>query len=327
MKIDDILTDAKIGNIHSEVIHLDEEGDPTLVTTISGDELPILPLRNMVLFPQVVMPVSIGRDSSLKLVREVYDRHGELLAVMQRDHIIENPKHNDLFTYGTVARILRIIELPDNTTMVILHGRRRARIVAAAKQRPYLTATIDLAPEVAPETVDEKAEQTLDVIKALCEKIVKKSNSIPNEVLFAIEHSDTPESLVNFVCGNLQLDNFAQQRLLETNDLQQRATQLVEVLTQEFKQITVSASIQSKVLKDIDKQQREYFLQQQMKTIKNELGDNNGDKLVDAYRERAKTKKWDAKTADIFDKELKKLEMMPQQSPDFAVQQNYVETL
>lgn len=327
MKIDDILTDAKIGNIHSEVIHLDEEGDPTLVTTISGDELPILPLRNMVLFPQVVMPVSIGRDSSLKLVREVYDRHGELLAVMQRDHIIENPKHNDLFTYGTVARILRIIELPDNTTMVILHGRRRARIVEAAKQRPYLTATIDLAPEVAPETVDEKAEQTLDVIKALCEKIVKKSNSIPNEVLFAIEHSDTPESLVNFVCGNLQLDNFAQQRLLETNDLQQRATQLVEVLTQEFKQITVSASIQSKVLKDIDKQQREYFLQQQMKTIKNELGDNNGDKLVDAYRERAKTKKWDAKTADIFDKELKKLEMMPQQSPDFAVQQNYVETL
>ena len=231
MKIDDILTDAKIGNIHSEVIHLDEEGDPTLVTTISGDELPILPLRNMVLFPQVVMPVSIGRDSSLKLVREVYDRHGELLAVMQRDHIIENPKHNDLFTYGTVARILRIIELPDNTTMVILHGRRRARIVEAAKQRPYLTATIDLAPEVAPETVDEKAEQTLDVIKALCEKIVKKSNSIPNEVLFAVEHSDTPEALINFVCGNLQIDKFAQQELLETHDLRERATLLADVLT------------------------------------------------------------------------------------------------
>lgn len=327
MKIDDILTDAKIGSVHSEVIHIDEQGDPTLVTTISGDELPVLPLRNMVLFPQVVMPVSVGRDSSLELVNEVYNRHGELMAVMQRDHTVEHPKQDDLFAYGTVARILRIIELPDNTTMVILHGRRRARILETVKQRPYLTATVDLMPEIAPETVDEQAEQTLDTIKVLCEKIVKKSNSIPNEVLFAIEHSDTPEALINFVCGNLQIDKFAQQELLETHDLRERATLLADVLTQELKQITVSASIQSKVLKDIDKQQREYFLQQQMKTIKNELGDTNSDKLIDAYRERAKTKKWDTKTADVFNKELKKLEMMPQQSPDFAVQQNYVETL
>ena len=182
MKIDDILTDAKIGNIHSEVIHLDEEGDPTLVTTISGDELPVLPLRNMVLFPQVVMPVSVGRDSSLELVNEVYNRHGELMAVMQRDHTVEHPKQDDLFAYGTVARILRIIELPDNTTMVILHGRRRARILETVKQRPYLTATVDLMPEIAPETVDEQAEQTLDTIKVLCEKIVKKSNSIPMDL-------------------------------------------------------------------------------------------------------------------------------------------------
>ncbi|MGN0186377.1 MAG: endopeptidase La [Paludibacteraceae bacterium] len=327
MKFDDILTDTKISNVHSEVIHIDEQGDPTALTTVSGDELPVLPLRNMVLFPQIVMPVSVGRDSSLKLVHEVYDRHGELMAVMQRDHTVEDPQQSDLFDYGTVARILRIIELPDNTTMVILHGRRRARIMETVKQRPYLTATVDLMPESAPDTIDEKTEQTLEAIKILCDKIVNKSSAIPNEVLFAIEHSDTTEAFINFVCGNLQIDKFGQQKLLETHDLQQRANLLVEILTQELQQITVSASIQSKVLKDIDKQQREYFLQQQMKTIKNELGDTNSDKLIDTYRERAKTKKWDSKTADIFNKELKKLEMMPQQSPDFAVQQNYVETL
>ncbi len=327
MKFEDIFADSDARTVHSEVIHIAQDGDPKEVTCVSGDELPVLPLRNTVLFPSVVLPVSVGRKASLKLVRQVYENKGELLAVMQRNHSVENPEKDDLFEIGTVARIMRIIDLPDGTTMVILHGRCRARLVDTVKKTPYLTAVVDLIPETAPEQVDEKAQQSLDAIKALCEKIVKKSNNIPNEVLFAIEHSDSPESLVNFVCGNLQLDMFDQQKLLEINDLGERVFALEAALTQELKKITVSASIQSKVMKDIDKQQREFFLQQQMKTIKNELGDDSSEKLIDTYRERAKTKKWDAKTAEIFEKELRKMDAMPQHSPDYSVEQNYVETL
>lgn len=322
-----MLADAEGQTVHSEVIRLDQDGDPKAVTCLSGDELPVLPLRNMVLFPMSVLPVSIGRKSSLKLVHKVYGEKTELFTVMQRDHHVENPQKPDLFEIGTVARVLRIIELPDNTTMVLLHGRRRARLVDLVQRTPYLTATVDLAPETAQEAAAGAFGRDLDAIRVLCEKIVKKSNAIPNEALFAIEHSETPETLINFVCNNLQLDIFDQQRLLEADDLRQRASELLEILKKEFKKITVSASIQSKVMKDIDRQQREYFLQQQMKTIKNELGDDTTDKLVDAYKERAKAKKWDKKTAETFAKELKKLEVMPQHAPDFAVQQNYVETL
>lgn len=324
---EDMLADADERVVRSEVIRIDEDGDPKEITCLSGDELPVLPLRNMVLFPMSVLPVSIGRKSSLKLIHKVYEEKRELFAVMQRDHHVDNPHKSDLFEIGTVARILRIIELPDNTTMVLLHGRRRARLIDLVQHTPYITATVDLAPETAPETIDDTTGRNIDAIKALCEKIVKKSNAIPNEVLFAIEHSETAETLINFVCNNLQLDIFDQQRLLEVDDLPHRAAELLEILKKEFKKITVSASIQSKVMKDIDRQQREYFLQQQMKTIKNELGDDTTDKLVDAYKERAKSKKWDKKTAEIFAKELKKLEVMPQHAPDFAVQQNYVETL
>ncbi len=323
---EDMLADADEQTVHREVIRLDEDGDLNAVSCLSGDELPVLPLRNMVLFPMSVLPVSIGRKSSLKLVHRVYEEKKELFTVMQRDHHIENPQKDDLFEFGTVARVLRIIELPDNTTMVLLHGRRRARLVDVVQRTPYLTATVDLMPETAQDSTDAAFGSDLDGIRALCEKIVKKSN-IPNEMLFAVEHADTPETLINFVCNNLQLDIFDQQRLLEMDDLRQRATELLELLKKEFKKITVSASIQSKVMKDIDRQQREYFLQQQMKTIKNELGDDTTDKLIETYRKRAKSKKWDKKTAEIFNKELKKLEVMPQHAPDFAVQQNYVETL
>ncbi|MDD3479420.1 MAG: endopeptidase La [Paludibacteraceae bacterium] len=301
--------------------------DSTPLACQSGDVMPVLPLRNMVLYPQVVMPVSVGRKKSLKLIREVYNNSGELFVTTQRDARVEEPTLTDLYPIGTIARIIRILEMPDGSTTVILQGKQRAKILQVNALDPYMMASVDLLTESFPKDDDRVFIALLEAIKELAVKIIKNSGSMPEEASFAIRNIEQPSSLINFICANFGLKLTEKERLLELDDMKERGYQLLDVLTKESQLLEIKASIQSKARLDMDQQQREYYLQQQMKTIQEELGGGGAEQEISSFREKAKTKKWDVKTAEIFQKELAKLERTHPHAPDYSVQLNYVETL
>lgn len=315
------------GDVQSDFIPLMSDEDSTPLACQSGDVMPVLPLRNMVLYPQVVMPVSVGRKKSLKLIREVYNNSGELFVTTQRDARVEEPTLNDLYPIGTIARIIRILEMPDGSTTVILQGKQRAKILQVNALDPYMMASVDLLTESFPKDDDRVFVALLEAIKELAVKIIKNSGSMPEEASFAIRNIEQPSSLINFICANFGLKLTEKERLLELDDMKERGYQLLDVLTKESQLLEIKASIQSKARLDMDQQQREYYLQQQMKTIQEELGGGGAEQEISSFREKAKTKKWDAKTAEIFQKELAKLERTHPHAPDYSVQLNYVETL
>ena len=315
------------GDVQSDFIPLMSDEDSTPLACQSGDVMPVLPLRNMVLYPQVVMPVSVGRKKSLKLIREVYNNSGELFVTTQRDARVEEPTLNDLYPIGTIARIIRILEMPDGSTTVILQGKQRAKILQVNELDPYMMASVDLLTESFPKDDDRVFVALLEAIKELAVKIIKNSGSMPEEASFAIRNIEQPSSLINFICANFGLKLTEKERLLELDDMKERGYQLLDVLTKESQLLEIKASIQSKARLDMDQQQREYYLQQQMKTIQEELGGGGAEQEISLFREKAKTKKWDVKTAEIFQKELAKLERTHPHAPDYSVQLNYVETL
>ena len=315
------------GDVQSDFIPLMSDEDSTPLACQSGDVMPVLPLRNMVLYPQVVMPVSVGRKKSLKLIREVYNNSGELFVTTQRDARVEEPTLNDLYPIGTIARIIRILEMPDGSTTVILQGKQRAKILQVNALDPYMMASVDLLTESFPKDDDRVFVALLEAIKELAVKIIKNSGSMPEEASFAIRNIEQPSSLINFICANFGLKLTEKERLLELDDMKERGYQLLDVLTKESQLLEIKASIQSKARLDMDQQQREYYLQQQMKTIQEELGGGGAEQEISSFREKAKTKKWDVKTAEVFQKELAKLERTHPHAPDYSVQLNYVETL
>ena len=315
------------GDVQSDFIPLMSDEDSTPLACQSGDVMPVLPLRNMVLYPQVVMPVSVGRKKSLKLIREVYNNSGELFVTTQRDARVEEPTLTDLYSIGTIARIIRILEMPDGSTTVILQGKQRAKILQVNALDPYMMASVDLLTESFPKDDDRVFVALLEAIKELAVKIIKNSGSMPEEASFAIRNIEQPSSLINFICANFGLKLTEKERLLELDDMKERGYQLLDVLTKESQLLEIKASIQSKARLDMDQQQREYYLQQQMKTIQEELGGGGAEQEISSFREKAKTKKWDVKTAEIFQKELAKLERTHPHAPDYSVQLNYVETL
>ena len=315
------------GDVQSDFIPLMSDEDSTPLACQSGDVMPVVPLRNMVLYPQVVMPVSVGRKKSLKLIREVYNNSGELFVTTQRDARVEEPTLNDLYPIGTIARIIRILEMPDGSTTVILQGKQRAKILQVNALDPYMMASVDLLTESFPKDDDRVFVALLEAIKELAVKIIKNSASMPEEASFAIRNIEQPSSLINFICANFGLKLTEKERLLELDDMKERGYQLLDVLTKESQLLEIKASIQSKARLDMDQQQREYYLQQQMKTIQEELGGGGAEQEISSFREKAKTKKWDVKTAEVFQKELAKLERTHPHAPDYSVQLNYVETL
>lgn len=318
-------------NVHSEVIELDPNDDPNEVRCNSGDLLPVLPLRNSCIFPMQVLPITIERNSSLKVVRKAFENQSELLALMQHEKHVESPKFDDLFKIGTVARVLRIIDL-GSKIVVILQGRRRAQLAALTQTRPFLAGSVIVFAK--PQVPDDaEFKNLLKNIKAQTKEIIKRSPAIPNEMVMTLDNFKDPEALINFAANNLQLKGIAQQHLLEVNDLAKRAEELDEMLQDELQRLAVAADIESKVRQKMDRKQREFILQEQMKTIQNELKSESGedddfdlDPTIE-YRKQAKKKKWDKKTEEIFQKELRKLQKTPTQSPDYSVQQNYIETL
>ncbi len=327
MKSLDMFLSDEAGEQQGEFIPLLTDEDTSPLETSTGDMLPVLPLRNMVLFPSVVMPVTVGRKKSLRLIRDVYQREGELFVGTQIEPKVEDPLFEDLYKTGTIARIIRILEMPDGTTTVILQGKRRARILEGADDTPYMSAKVELLEDQMPAESDRVFVALLEAIKELAMKIVKGSGSMPDEASFAIRNIEQPQAMINFICTNFGLKLTEKMRLLELDDVNERGFQLLDILTKESQLLEIKASIQNKARMDMDQQQREYYLQQQMKTIQEELGGSVADQELKSIRKKAEKKKWDDKVKEVYTKEVKKLERMHPNSPDFPVQMNYVDTI
>jgi ATP-dependent Lon protease len=288
-------------------------------------DLPILSLRNMVLFPGVVIPITAGRDKSIKLINDA-NASGKVIGVVaQIDENVEEPTPNDVHKIGTVARIIRVLKMPDGNTTVILQGKKRFEIDTFTQEEPYMKATIKEVAEVRPEKIDTEFDTIVDSIKDLAIEIIKESPNIPTEATFAIKNIESNPFLINFVSSNMNLSVIDKQNLLSIHNLKERAMETLRFMNLELQKLELKNDIQSKVRFDLDQQQREYFLQQQMKTIQEELGGVSHDAEIEEMREKAKFKKWDEKTGIHFNKELSKLQRTNPNSPDFGIQRNYLE--
>ena len=289
--------------------------------------LPILSLRNTVLFPGVVIPITASRNKSIQLIKDANNFNKLLGVVSQKDEKIEDPKANDIFKIGTVAKILKVLQMPDGNTTVIIQGKRRFEIDRIIAEKPYITANIKSSPEVNPGPQNSEFTATIDSIKDLALEIIKRNPNIPSEASFAIKNIESNSFLINFVSSNLNLPVIDKQGILEINDLQERAIETLKQMNIEFKKLEIKNDIQSKVQTDLSQQQREFFLHQQMKTIQEELGGVSHDSEIDEMKKRSKKKKWNDDIRKHFEKELAKLQRMNPQVSEYSVQRNYLDLL
>ncbi|MEZ5195232.1 MAG: endopeptidase La [Bacteroidales bacterium] len=289
------------------------------------EALPILPLRNTVLFPGVVIPITVGRDKSIKLIKDAY-RDKKLIGVIaQKDAEIEEPGIDDLHQIGTVANIIKILQMPDGNTTAIIQGKKRFQLLEIIQSDPYFKARIAEYDKIENFDRDSKFNALIASLKDLSMQIIKQSPNIPSDAAFAIKNIESPIFLVNFVSSNLNIEIQEKQNLLEISDFHERAQMVLTSLTSELQMLELKNQIQNKVKIDLDKQQRDYFLSQQIKTIQEELGDAPGIQDVNDLKEKAKSKKWTKSIGEVFEKELNKLQRMNHQSPDYSVQMNYLE--
>lgn len=287
--------------------------------------IPILPLRNTVLFPGVVIPISAGRDKSIKLINDA-NAAGKIIGVVaQKNEEIEDPRKEDIHSIGTVARILRVLKMPDGNITVILQGKKRFEISNIISESPYFSAFINEVPESKPDLNDSEFSAIIDSIKEIAIQIIKESPNIPSEATFAIKNIESKSFLINFVSSNMNLTVKEKQDLLSMHILKERALATLRYMNMELQKLELRNDIQSKVRNDLDQQQREYFLQQQMKTIQEELGGASHEQEIEEMRLKAKTKTWKEKVDKHFEKEIKKLQRTNPQSPDFGIQRNYLE--
>ncbi|MGX7666790.1 endopeptidase La [Flavobacterium pedocola] len=319
LSLQEIDTDAEL------IPLLTPEDEEEMNNELLPADLAILPLRNTVLFPGVVIPITAGRDKSIKLINDANSSGKVIGVVSQIDEEIEDPTLNDINRIGTVARILRVLKLPDGNTTVILQGKKRFEIDEITTDEPYLRATVKEVPEVRPTEKDKEFAAIIDSIKELAIQIIRESPNIPTEATFAIKNIESNPFLINFVSSNMNLNVHEKQALLSVNNLKERALETLRFMNVEHQKLELKNDIQSKVRFDLDQQQREYFLHQQMKTIQEELGGVSHDQEIEDMRIKAKSKKWDDKASKHFDKEISKLQRMNPQSPDFSIQRNYLE--
>ncbi|MGM5470407.1 endopeptidase La [Flavobacteriaceae bacterium LMO-SS05] len=289
------------------------------------ESLPILPLRNTVLFPGVVIPITAGRDKSIRLINDANKGSKVIGVVSQKDENIEDPVAKDIFNTGTVARILKVLKMPDGNTTIIIQGKRRFEIDKVISEEPYINATVKDIAEARPAKDNQEFAAIIDSIKDLALQIIKDSPNIPTEASFAIKNIESNSFLVNFVSSNMNLAVDEKQKLLEINDLKERALATLKYMNIEFQKLELKNDIQSKVQSDMNQQQREYFLHQQIKTIQEELGGVSYDEEIEDMKLRAEEKLWDDKVADHFDKELSKLQRMNPQVAEYSIQRNYLD--
>lgn len=304
---------------------LTPEDEEEMINEELPNSLPILPLRNTVLFPGVVIPISAGRDKSIKLINEANAGNKIIGVVAQKNEADEDPTKNDIYPVGTVAKILRVLKMPDGNITVILQGKKRFAIDAVTSEKPYLKAMVKEVDEIRPGVHDTEFSAIVDSIRELAIQIIKESPNIPTEATFAIKNIESQSFLINFVSSNMNLSVKEKQDLLMTNVLKERALETLKFMNIEMQKLELKNDIQSKVRFDLDQQQREFFLHQQMKTIQEELGGVSYEQEIEEMRQKGNLKKWDAKTSKHFEKELSKLQRTNPQSPDFGILRNYLE--
>ncbi|MCL2560911.1 MAG: endopeptidase La [Rikenellaceae bacterium] len=291
------------------------------------DVLPILTLRSSVLFPGAITPITVGRDKSMKLVREVERSAGILGAVLQKEAGIEDPGADDIYKVGTAARILKVLEMPNGNLTVILHGLEKIEIRKFLASDPYYMASVVAIKESLPSSNNAEFDALIDSIRDISLNIINIAPNIPKEAAFAIKNIDSKRGLVNFICSNFDLEDADRQHLLEAPGLVARAERLLEILVKLQQLIELKSEIQGKVKQDMDQQQREYYLQQQMRTIQEELGGDSVEGDIAEMREKAKKKKWSKEVSEIFEKELSKLERLNPAIAEYSVQVSYLSLL
>ena len=317
-----------LGDIETEaelIPLLTTEDEEALRNEELPEEVAILPLRNTVLFPGVVIPITAGRDKSIQLIKDANKSNKIIGVVAQKDHNIENPSPADLYSLGTVAQILRVLKMPDGNTTVIIQGKRRFEIESITNEVPYLKASIKPVQETLPNKNNSEFQAIIDSIKDMALKIIHENPNIPSEASFAIKNIQSHAFLINFVSSNMNLSVKEKQRVLSIFDLQESAIECLKLMNIEHQKLELKNDIQSKVRTDLDQQQREYYLNQQMKTIQEELGVVSLEQEVEEMRMRSKEKKWDKAVGEQFDKELSKLQRMNPQVAEYSVQRNYLD--
>ena len=291
------------------------------------DVLPILPLTNTVLFPGVVIPINAGRDKSIKLIKDANKSSKLIGVVAQRNINDENPGIENIYGVGTVAKILRVLKMPDGNTTVIIQGKKRFKIKSIVKSNPYIQATVDPVSDEVLKKSNSKFSATIDAIKDIALKIIKENPNIPSEASFAIKNIHSSAFLINFVSSNMNITVKDKQELLESTSIQNRAMKCLKFLNVEYEKLALKNDIQSKVRNDLDQQQREYYLQQQMKTIQEELGENSYHEDIQELINKSKDKNWSKETRSHFEKELSKLKRMNSQVAEYSVQRNYLDLI
>jgi ATP-dependent Lon protease len=311
-----------------EIIPIITDGDDGDLEDMEVPEIiPVLSLRNTVLFPGVVLPISIARPKSIQLIKEVYRTDKVVGTVAQKDPEIENPRFEDLHNVGTIGQIVKLLEMPDGSTTAIIQGRKRMNLNEMVSDDPYFLARIKTLPEIKPETVSKDFDTIVGSLKDLSLKIIKLNPNISPEASFAIKNIENNTYLINFICSNTDIKVQDKQRLLEVSNIRDRGYMLLEFLVQEIQILELKSELQSKVKSDLDQQQREFLLHQQMKTIQNELGGNPAEKEIEEYRKKAESKKWSADVKKVFEKELDKLHRLNPAAAEYSVQVNYIQTL
>jgi ATP-dependent Lon protease len=331
------MSDSTMGEFFALSNILDQE--PEFIPLISEEEedslnkesipevLPILPLRNNVLFPGVVIPITIGRDKSIKLIEDAYKGDKTIGVISQKKTEVEDPVSDDLNRIGTVARILKRLKMPDGSTTVIIQGKRRFEVAEFVEETPYFKAIVKGLNDEKVDVTKDKNKALVSSMKEMAMRIIKQSPNIPSEATFAIKNIESPTFLVNFVASNLSSEVEKKQEVLEITSITERIEKVIGHLSVEMQMLKMKNDIQTKVKIDMDRQQREYFLNQQIRTIQDELGENPGESEIKNFEKRAQTKKWPKKVQKAFEKELKKLGRMNPQGAEFSVQINYIDLL
>lgn len=319
--------DDNIGIVVPILTECDVDEDFTEGIEKLENEIPILPLRNMVLFPGVAMPVMVGRPKSMRLIKEAVHKKSLIGVICQKDMETEDPGLNDLYNIGVIADIVRVLEMPDGSTTVILQGKKRFRLDGLSDTTSYLTGKITLLEDRMPDKSDREFEALISTIKDLTIKMLGAASDPPRDLIFSIRNNKNVLYLINFSCSNIPSGAAEKQELLLIGDLKDRAYRLLFILNREYQLIELKASIQMKTQEDINQQQKEYFLQQQIKTIQEELGGNINELEIQELRINAAKKNWPQSVAEIFEKEVRKLERLHPQSPDFSIQTQYVQTI
>ena len=311
-----------------DIIPIIADGDDGELEDVEVPEaIPILSLRNTVLFPGVVLPISIGRPKSIQLIKDAYRNNKIVGTVAQKDPDIENPEFLDLHSIGTIGQIVKLPEMPDGSTTAIIQGRKRMVLQELVSDDPYFIAKVRTIPETKPEILSKDFDAIVGSLKDLSLKIIKINPNISPEASFAIKNIENNTYLINFICSNTDIKVQDKQKLLEINTLRDRGFMLLEFLVQEIQVLELKNELQSKVKSDLDQQQREFLLHQQMKTIQNELGGNPVEKEIEEYIRKAETKKWSVEVKKVFDKELEKLHRLNPAAAEYSVQVNYIQTL